>query len=152
MDFFEKTHLKIETKESGRFSHLASFSMLDEILGTQALEIPDIRIVKSDQKIAEHEYLWKRKLVDPSKVAHFFAHGATVIFNSFQDRIESLRLLCTDISSELKLKTQANLYLTPAGSQGFVSHWDTHELFVLQVEGSKKWRIYKCFVIISFIF
>ncbi|XP_013379273.1 ribosomal oxygenase 1 [Lingula anatina] len=36
----------------------------------------------------------------------------------------------------------ANIYLTPAGSQGFAPHWDDIEAFVLQLEGKKHWRLY----------
>jgi hypothetical protein len=35
-----------------------------------------------------------------------------------------------------------NLYLTPPGAQGFDPHYDTHEVFVLQIEGIKHWRLY----------
>ncbi|XP_007896625.2 ribosomal oxygenase 1 [Callorhinchus milii] len=36
----------------------------------------------------------------------------------------------------------ANIYLTPPGTQGFAPHYDDIEAFVLQLEGSKYWRIY----------
>ncbi|KAA0183313.1 hypothetical protein HAZT_HAZT010924 [Hyalella azteca] len=36
----------------------------------------------------------------------------------------------------------ANIYLTPAGTQGFAPHWDDIEAFVLQLEGKKRWRVY----------
>ena len=36
----------------------------------------------------------------------------------------------------------ANLYLTPKGAQGFHAHFDGHEVFVLQLEGTKHWRFY----------
>ena len=34
-------------------------------------------------------------------------------------------------------------YLTPAGTQGFAPHYDDIEAFVLQLEGKKRWRVYK---------
>ncbi len=34
-------------------------------------------------------------------------------------------------------------YLTPAGSQGFPPHYDDVEVFVIQLEGSKRWRLYE---------
>ncbi len=33
-------------------------------------------------------------------------------------------------------------YLTPVGTQGFAPHYDDIEAFVLQTEGSKRWRLY----------
>lgn len=36
---------------------------------------------------------------------------------------------------------QSNLYLTPALSQGFDLHYDTHDVFVLQVHGRKNWSV-----------
>ena len=36
-----------------------------------------------------------------------------------------------------------NAYLTPAASQGFATHYDTHDVFVLQVDGRKRWRIHE---------
>ena len=35
-----------------------------------------------------------------------------------------------------------NVYVTPANSVGFVSHFDSHDVFVLQLYGSKNWRVY----------
>ena len=36
----------------------------------------------------------------------------------------------------------ANSYLTPAASQGFSPHYDDVDIFVMQTEGSKRWRLY----------
>ncbi|XP_028253352.1 ribosomal oxygenase 1 [Parambassis ranga] len=36
----------------------------------------------------------------------------------------------------------ANVYLTPAGTQGFAPHYDDIEAFVVQLEGKKHWRVY----------
>jgi lysine-specific demethylase/histidyl-hydroxylase NO66 len=38
---------------------------------------------------------------------------------------------------------QANAYSTPASSQGFGVHHDTHDVLVLQVAGRKRWRLYE---------
>ena len=38
--------------------------------------------------------------------------------------------------------TGANAYLTPSGSQGFAPHYDDVVVFILQQEGSKRWRVY----------
>ncbi|KNC48430.1 lysine-specific demethylase NO66 [Thecamonas trahens ATCC 50062] len=36
----------------------------------------------------------------------------------------------------------ANIYLTPAGTQGFAPHYDDVDVFVLQLSGAKIWRLH----------
>jgi hypothetical protein len=36
-----------------------------------------------------------------------------------------------------------NAYITPPGSQGLAVHSDEHDVFVLQVHGSKRWRVFR---------
>uniref|UniRef100_A0A8I5ZJ87 Bifunctional lysine-specific demethylase and histidyl-hydroxylase n=1 Tax=Rattus norvegicus TaxID=10116 RepID=A0A8I5ZJ87_RAT len=36
----------------------------------------------------------------------------------------------------------SNVYMTPAGSQGLPPHYDDVEVFILQLEGRKRWRLY----------
>lgn len=66
----------------------------------------------------------------------------------------SLRLLCPQlffkhIRYRLSLLHEyfgcfvgCNVYLTPPRSQGFAPHYDDIEAFILQLEGSKRWRVY----------
>ncbi|NXY90727.1 RIOX2 oxygenase, partial [Alcedo cyanopectus] len=37
----------------------------------------------------------------------------------------------------------SNVYITPQGSQGLPPHYDDVEVFILQLEGEKHWRLYK---------
>ncbi|GAB5364627.1 hypothetical protein AAMO2058_000986000 [Amorphochlora amoebiformis] len=36
----------------------------------------------------------------------------------------------------------ANAYLTPSGTQGFAPHFDDVDVYILQLEGRKRWRLY----------
>jgi len=46
-------------------------------------------------------------------------------------------------SMRITAAANVNAYLTPAGSQGFGTHFDTHDVFVLQTHGAKLWRLYE---------
>lgn len=50
--------------------------------------------------------------------------------------------LCRGLEIDLGHPAQANAYYTPARSQGFGVHHDTHDVFCLQVAGEKRWRVY----------
>ena len=51
------------------------------------------------------------------------------------------RLLST-LEKSMDCMVGANLYLTPRGSQGFAPHYDDVDVFVMQIEGGKRWRVY----------
>merc|ERR1712202_58595 len=50
--------------------------------------------------------------------------------------------LCSTLQDHFQNMVGANVYLTPPGTQGFAPHWDDVEVFMLQLEGKKHWRIY----------
>jgi Cupin superfamily protein len=54
-----------------------------------------------------------------------------------------LRALCDALERDFGHPVHANAYLTPGDSLGFTPHYDTHEVFVLQIAGSKHWRVFE---------
>ena len=47
-----------------------------------------------------------------------------------------------EFSTALAEYVDANIYLSPANGEGLVVHYDSHDIFVLQCVGSKRWRLY----------
>ena len=138
----EKSHVVTGRPDPMRFAALLSLADLDAVLGTHGVKFPDIRLVKHEDDVAPSEYTYADKVIDPMRAARHFAEGATVVFGALQDRHEPVRQLCSALAQRSSMRTQANIYLTPPHSQGFDVHWDTHDVFVIQVEGTKSWRIY----------
>ncbi|HEV7684277.1 MAG TPA: cupin domain-containing protein [Pyrinomonadaceae bacterium] len=75
-------------------------------------------------------------------IAGWFNQGATIRVRAIQRFCEPLGDLCRNIEAELGCPVRANLYCTPANSRGFNLHFDTHEVFVLQLFGKKRWQIF----------
>jgi Cupin superfamily protein len=57
--------------------------------------------------------------------------------------LNTLAVFCRQLDAVLCHPTQANAYLTPPSAQGLPLHHDTHDVFVLQLSGSKQWQIYQ---------
>jgi hypothetical protein len=69
--------------------------------------------------------------------------GGTIVLDQLHNRDPKLNLLCRALAPEFSHRFQTNLYLTPPNGRGFSPHWDNHDVFILQVVGSKKWQIEK---------
>ena len=54
----------------------------------------------------------------------------------------TLARLCVALGRRFSSRVQTNVYLTPPDTQGFTPHWDTHDVFVLQISDAKRWSIY----------
>ncbi len=53
-----------------------------------------------------------------------------------------LGTFCRELELELTHPVQANAYITPPGAQGLAVHYDTHDVFVLQLAGHKEWALF----------
>ena len=56
-------------------------------------------------------------IVDPLRVARFFAEGATVIFSHLEGHVPALAGFCTALCRMFSSKMQTNIYLTPPRAQ-----------------------------------
>ncbi len=140
-DYYERRLCHIRREPSPCYEELLSFGDLDIVLGTHAAGREDIQLVRNDGDVARREYT-KNGRVQPLEVARHFDGGATVIFNQLQRRVPTLARLCSGLGRAFSSRVQANVYLTPPDAQGFNAHWDTHDVFVLQISGTKRWSIF----------
>jgi hypothetical protein len=67
--------------------------------------------------------------------------GSTLVLDQLQQREPKLGRLCRVLQRELGYPMQTNCYLTPPNGAGFTPHWDNHDVFILQVLGSKHWKL-----------
>ncbi len=77
-----------------------------------------------------------------AEVHQAYLRGKTVILTATQHRWPPAAALCRSLEAYFGCPVHANMYLTPKGAQGFHAHFDGHEVFVLQLEGTKHWRFY----------
>ena len=77
-----------------------------------------------------------------AELRQVFTQGKSVVIMAMQHRWPAVAQLCRNLECVFHCPVHANLYLTPAGSQGFPAHFDPHEVLILQLEGEKDWRLY----------
>ncbi|MDH6461809.1 lysine-specific demethylase/histidyl-hydroxylase NO66 [Micromonospora sp. A200] len=131
------------------FTDLLSPADADELLSRRGLRTPFLRVAKDGQLVPAARYTGgggagaeiTDQILD-EKVLELYASGATLVLQGLHRTWPALVDFARDLGAALSQPLQVNAYLTPAGSQGFATHYDTHDVFVLQVDGRKHWRIH----------
>ncbi|KZC11548.1 Lysine-specific demethylase NO66 [Dufourea novaeangliae] len=145
-DFFEKnweqTPVHIKRNCSNYYKLLMSTPMLDKILReSYILFTKNIDITSYENGVRETHNPNGRAV--PSVVWDYYMNGCSVRMLNPQTYIPKLHSLNATLQEFFGCFVGANSYLTPANSQGFAPHYDDIEAFILQVEGKKRWRLYK---------
>ena len=69
--------------------------------------------------------------------------GATIVLQGLHLHRPELGAFCRSLERTLSHPAQVNAYYTPRAAQGLPVHHDTHDVFVLQVSGEKRWLVYE---------
>ncbi|MEA2194857.1 MAG: hypothetical protein QOG42_1291 [Solirubrobacteraceae bacterium] len=149
-DYCDRRPLVVARGEAGRFDAVLSDADVERLVCETAIRVPAFRLVRDGAQLALSGYTrdiaWRpgsfsgTALVD--RVAEEHAAGATLVLQALHLHHHPAALYCRGLEIALGWPVQANAYCTPASAQGFAVHHDTHDVFVLQVCGRKRWRIY----------
>ena len=77
------------------------------------------------------------------RLLDLFVDGHTLVLQGLHRVWPALVDFAGQLVTDLGHPVQVNAYVTPSESQGFSAHYDTHDVFVLQVAGEKRWRIHE---------
>ncbi len=81
--------------------------------------------------------------VDPRKVKALLGFGASLVANQIQRVSPEVAAIVQMLQREFGAGAGANAYCSFQGVQAFNTHYDLHDVFALQAEGEKLWRIYE---------
>ncbi len=132
--------------DPARFAPLLSVEALDAHLRTDGARAP--RIAMADEArngsagVPEEEFTLPDGRVDLPRLLQRFDAGASLVVSQFHETHPPLARFCRGLERLFLHPVQANIYLTPPAAQGFRTHFDTHDVLVLQVEGRKRWRVW----------
>lgn len=81
-------------------------------------------------------------VVDGAAVDRLIAEGCTLVVQSIEQHDDDVAELCHDLEAELLCAVQANAFYTPPSSSGLAAHYDHTDVIVIQLSGSKRWRVW----------
>ncbi|KAF5748651.1 hypothetical protein HS088_TW04G00609 [Tripterygium wilfordii] len=124
-------------------------------LGCPVIYQQDIRVVRTEKhsKIEVHFFSDDSEeccpmashvfsINDILKCEEAYKKGYTIALRGMEFRFKSIAAIADGLASLFgQPSAGANLYLTPANSQGLACHYDDHCVFVCQLFGTKRWTV-----------
>lgn len=141
--YWEQEPLHIERGDQDYFAPLLSAAQVESLLSSQVLRFPEVQLSCKRSPVAVAGYTDGDNRIVPHRLIEEYRKGATIVMSAAHQRIASLADLRRGVQASLALRCQTNLYLSPPLEQGFGAHYDSHDVFILQVQGSKVFNFYE---------
>ncbi len=137
-------------RQGDDFGDLFSLAAVDELVSARGLRTPFLRLAKEGATLPEASFTLGGGVgagvgdqVSDDRVRRQFADGATIVLQGLHRTWAPLTAFGQDLAGDLGHPVQINAYITPPQNQGFNAHYDIHDVFVLQVHGTKRWTVHE---------
>jgi len=134
-----------------RFSDLFSWSDVEHLLDQSSLwsEL-SLKLVLDGAEVALENYSEQGTTRDgqramlpvSARVNEYLQRGATLVLDRVEVLTPVLAALTRHLESVLGASIACNVYCSWQAHQGFPSHFDTTDVYVLQIAGIKHWNLY----------
>lgn len=141
-NYWEKQVLHIQRDNPDFFSSLFSIKDLDKVLEYSRPRGSSLKVVKSQQPMNPTIYENKDGSLNLNQLYTAYADGYTIVINEIQRFWDPIKTLVENIRNYTSHNAVANLYLTPENEKALSPHYDSHDVFALQISGEKHWILY----------
>lgn len=144
-DYWERAPLVVHRNDPCYFEDVLTLDHIDEALSRSGSRLDSLRVVMNGKETAVSELgssFGRTGSINALEALYErYRGGSTIVLNSLDQCCEPLQRLSASLGAQLSCRLQMNVYLTPAGAQGFAPHYDMHDVFIAQVYGTKHWRL-----------
>lgn len=142
-EYFERNRLLVRRNDAGYFQGVVDISHIDELVTAVRIPPSNFNLALDEEPLPLDAYCVGSTYVDKAKVLALHQEGATIILRAVEQWSPALNRLRIMAEQFFKCECQINVYLTPPRNKSTPPHWDTHDLIVMQIAGSKRWRLFE---------
>lgn len=147
-EYWSKAPLYLRRTGNAVQSSLFATSDLDRILVETRPAYPELRIVNAKNGTAwdalSSGWLPGANSGGPEAMSALYdayADGCSIVLN-LEARCKAVDALCRSLQERFGRRCSSELYLTPRAAQTFPPHYDLHDVIIVQLDGSKTWKVY----------
>lgn len=148
---WENEPLHVRGRASRFYEALLTHRDVEAAIASGGLRYPAIQLARDGRFLAAEAFTRSIRSGDDvftgipnlDRVRAEYRSGATISLPGFHRAWRPLGALAAAVEEQFDHAVHTNVYITPGNAAGFSAHYDTHEVFVLQIAGSKRWQIDK---------
>lgn len=123
-----------------KFKNIFSWSHLNHFLNFTELDRSNIELAL-EGKILTNSFSYNENIFKPNIILNLIKKGATLKLISIQKTIPSIYKFISNLRQDIGYDINVNAYYSWPEKQAYNCHYDSHEIFILQIEGTKKWEV-----------
>ncbi|MGG5820721.1 cupin domain-containing protein [Falsiroseomonas sp. HW251] len=136
----------------GKFAQVLSWRQINRLLDmTHIWSAASLKLVIDSETIPPDRFCTRTLGRDQAQVMQpdarlvqqWIAKGASVVMNDVDSLTPGLASVSAALEDAGLGKTQANVYISWQAHKAFRTHYDTHDVWAVQVEGEKDWNIWE---------
>jgi ribosomal protein L16 Arg81 hydroxylase len=135
---------------SERVKNLFCWHDLNHVLFSQRLGYPRFRLIKNGEVLSPEIYtdlVTDRRnnpftRINAQRLKTELSKGCAIHILNAEEFSKNLTRICEKIGGILNSDVGMTIHVGMKESKGLDRHWDSHDVFVVQLEGKKRWRLY----------
>ncbi|WP_406153521.1 cupin domain-containing protein [Streptomyces anulatus] len=116
--------------------------LIDHYIDTGCVPADEIALVKSGPSLHPDCHRTNGR-TDPAKLRKLYSDGYTIRLGNLQRVVPFLADVARGIQQETGYSNYLHAFLTPPRSQGLLHHWDQQMAVIAQIEGEKRWQLWR---------
>lgn len=121
---------------------------VNQLLQTAGPMSQNIEVSKEGQRLSPSAYMdathgEPAKRISPSALNRAIADGHSIILNYLDTYHQPANELCSALTSALQEHVNLNAYISMVSNKCFTTHWDDHDVFIIQTQGRKHWSVFE---------
>lgn len=150
-EFYDRQPLHVRG-DPAKFASVLSWRQINRLLDmTHAWSSTSLKVVLDGQAVPAEQFCTRATSRDGAPVMQpdarlvqeWIRRGASVVMNDVDSLTPGLAAVSNALEGAGLGKAQANVYISWQSHKAFAAHYDTHDVWAVQVEGEKEWNIWE---------
>jgi hypothetical protein len=134
----DKRRLYVRAIDPTRAASLLPWQELEDMISMRNFD--DIEAMQNGMVIPPQLYQAEG---DARAFHDILAQGASIVVKQIQRTVPQIQRLATSIERQMGCVVGVNAYCSFSSGGAFKPHWDRHDVLVVQIHGTKSWRIWE---------